>query len=172
MILDQISYLDCLVFLLFLAPQLLIRVGLWRTARWLLPALPSICKSSLTTRAIFIILIMVQGILIPYQFIRDRYYRPIGLRSSFAQRATFFQDLVIRYVRYAFRYMPASMGRVFLSKDVALPFLRFRMLRHGNLFPSPKWYEVNNVCAAVSLICMALTEIDLFQRVVDYLRRS
>ena len=40
MILSQISYLDCIVFVIFLAPQLLIHVGLWQTARWVLGALP------------------------------------------------------------------------------------------------------------------------------------
>lgn len=42
MILSQISYLDCIVFLIFLVPQLLINVGLIRTATWLVGALPSI----------------------------------------------------------------------------------------------------------------------------------
>lgn len=40
MILNQISYLDCIVFVIFLAPQLLIHVGLWQTARWVIGALP------------------------------------------------------------------------------------------------------------------------------------
>lgn len=45
MILSQISYLDCLVFLLFLAPQLILHVGLFETAKWVLGASPFLCKS-------------------------------------------------------------------------------------------------------------------------------
>jgi hypothetical protein len=40
MILGQVSYLDCIVFLLFLGPQLLLRVGLIGTIICLFHALP------------------------------------------------------------------------------------------------------------------------------------
>lgn len=40
MILSQISWLDCLVFLGFLTPQLILQAGFFRTAMWLLGALP------------------------------------------------------------------------------------------------------------------------------------
>lgn len=40
MILSQISYLDCVAFLIFLVPQLLIHVGLFETARCGLKAMP------------------------------------------------------------------------------------------------------------------------------------
>lgn len=40
MILNQISYLDCIAFLIFLAPQLLIRVGLVETVSCVIAALP------------------------------------------------------------------------------------------------------------------------------------
>lgn len=61
------------------------------------------------------------------------------------QQASWFEDIVIRCVRYAFAYIPASIGRVFFSKHVALPFFRFRMLRHG-YFRSPfHWQEINMV---------------------------
>jgi hypothetical protein len=46
MILSQISYLDCIVFLIFLVPQLLIHVGLIRTTTWLIGALPSLSEST------------------------------------------------------------------------------------------------------------------------------
>ncbi|KAF1961856.1 alpha/beta-hydrolase [Byssothecium circinans] len=128
MILGQISYLDCIVFLIFLAPQLLIHIGLIRTATWLLGALPSLT---------------LQVFLIPYQFIRERYLLPYEHRSPFVQRATPFQDLVIRFVRYAFAFMPAWLGRVFFSKAVSLPFLRFRMLRHGIVTAPLRWTEIN-----------------------------
>jgi acetyl esterase/lipase len=39
--------------------------------------------------------------------------------------------------------MPASIGRVFFSKEVALPFFRWRLLRHGLLGSPVDWYEVN-----------------------------
>ena len=53
--------------------------------------------------------------------------------SPFQQKATFFQDLVIRCVRFAFAKLPAKVGRVFFSKWVAWPFFRWRLLRHGYL---------------------------------------
>jgi hypothetical protein len=37
--------------------------------------------------------------------------------------------------------MPAGVGRVFFSKPVALPFLRWRLLRHGYLQCSVAWRE-------------------------------
>ena len=40
MILGQISYLDCLVFLLFLVPQLLVQVNLLELAVCIIEALP------------------------------------------------------------------------------------------------------------------------------------
>lgn len=43
MILNQISYLDCFAFLIFLAPQLLIRVGLVETVSCVVAALPFFC---------------------------------------------------------------------------------------------------------------------------------
>jgi hypothetical protein len=42
MILGPISYIDCIVFLLFLAPQLILHAGIVRTGFWLLRALPSL----------------------------------------------------------------------------------------------------------------------------------
>lgn len=42
MILSQISYLDCVAFLVFLTPQLLVQIGLFPVLKWLIPALPFI----------------------------------------------------------------------------------------------------------------------------------
>ncbi|KAJ4358845.1 hypothetical protein N0V95_002698 [Ascochyta clinopodiicola] len=123
MILNQISYLDCIAFLVFLAPQLLLQIGLLPLLKWLLPALP------------FIVLV------IPYQFVRERYLLPFEQRSPFVKKATPFQDFVIRCVRYAFANMPAFIGQVFFSKGVSLPFLRFRMLRHGIVTSPIRWTE-------------------------------
>jgi hypothetical protein len=44
MILGQVSYLDIIVFLLFLAPQLLIQVGLFGTLACGLRALPFLSR--------------------------------------------------------------------------------------------------------------------------------
>ncbi|KAF2763332.1 alpha/beta-hydrolase [Pseudovirgaria hyperparasitica] len=124
MILNQISYLDCLAFLVFLAPQLIIQVGLLTTIGWGLNALP------------FLLLKM------PCQLVVERFFTRREQQSPFVQRASLFQDIVIRCVRYAFAYMPAYIGRVFFSKPVALPFVRFRMFRHGlRKCPIP-WVEV------------------------------
>ncbi|KIW02379.1 uncharacterized protein PV09_06200 [Verruconis gallopava] len=126
MILDQISYLDCIIFLIFLTPQLILHVGLLKTSFWLVGALPHI------------------AIKIPYQFIHERFFMPFDQRTPFVQRATPFQDLVIRYVRFAFAHMPSFIGRVFFSKPVSLPFLRWRMLRHGYLRSPIPWREINH----------------------------
>jgi len=81
----------------------------------------------------------------PYEFLKEKYFTPYNKRSPFVQRATPFQDFVIRCVRYAFANMPACIGRVFFSKAVSLPFLRFRMLRHGYLKSPIPWHEVKRV---------------------------
>jgi len=89
-----------------------------------------------------LILIVPKVLLIPYQFIRGRFLVPQEKRSPFVKKATPFQDLVIRFVRYAFANMPAFLGRVFFSKAVSLPFLRFRMLRHGIVTSPLRWTEI------------------------------
>lgn len=45
MILGQISYLDCLIFLILLAPQLLIEINVIQLAVCVLSALPFICET-------------------------------------------------------------------------------------------------------------------------------
>ena len=49
---------------------------------------------------------------------------------------------MIRCVRYAFANIPASIGRVFFSKEVAHPFFRFRLLRHGYFRCPIPYFEV------------------------------
>lgn len=80
---------------------------------------------------------------LPYAFITERYFVPPKHRSPFVKQASPFQDFVIRCVRYAFAYFPARIGRVFFSKAVALPFTRFRMLRHGYLHSPMPWEEID-----------------------------
>ncbi|VUC37563.1 unnamed protein product [Clonostachys rosea] len=123
MILGPVTLLDCLVFLIFLAPQLLIQVGLCQTVHVALKALPFLIFQ------------------LPVQLIQERYYTPTSLKPGFVQSATLFEDLVIRCVRYAFQSIPSNVSRVFFDKWVALPFLRWRMLRHGYVRSPVYWKE-------------------------------
>lgn len=145
MILDQISYLDCLVFLVFLAPQLLLRVNVVELLVCILQALPFVCEI-LSYKNIYLICLFADKELViqlPYGFIRERCFTPKRSRSPFVKQASPFQDLVIRCVRYAFAHISSSIGRVFFSKSVALPFLRFRMLRQGYLKSPITWQEID-----------------------------
>lgn len=125
MILGQISYLDCLVFLLFLIPQLLLQVNLIELIAVASKALP---------------FLLIQ---LPYGFIKERFFTQKSARPPFIQQATPFEDFVIRIVRYAFANIPSKIGRAFFSKGVALPFFRFRLLRHGYLNSPIAWEEVS-----------------------------
>lgn len=82
---------------------------------------------------------------LPISFVRDRYFSPRQKQSLFIQRSSPFEDLVIRCVRYAFSNVPAKIGRVFFSKEVALLFLRFRLLRHGYFECPVYWKEHHEV---------------------------
>ncbi|KAK9779480.1 putative Alpha/Beta hydrolase protein [Seiridium cardinale] len=123
MILGPISYLDCFVFCIFLAPQLLLRVGLFETLGVALQCLPFLLFQ------------------LPFEFLHERFLSSRTEQSPFVQVASPFEDFVIRCVRYAFAKIPPKVGRVFFSKPVALPFLRFRMLRHGILKKPVHWHE-------------------------------
>jgi hypothetical protein len=79
---------------------------------------------------------------LPYQFIKERFFTAKEQKSAFNQHATPFQDFVIRCVRYAFAKIPATIGKVFFSKGVALPFFWFRMMRHGYRKSVIPWKEV------------------------------
>ncbi|CAJ2506167.1 Uu.00g002970.m01.CDS01 [Anthostomella pinea] len=126
MILGPVSYLDCIVFCVFLALQLLIHVGLIETVGVVLQCLPFLLFK------------------LPYGFIHERYLVKPADQTPFVQQASQFEDFVIRCVRYAFANVPPKVGRVFFSKPVALPFLRFRMLRHGYLNCPVHWHEYND----------------------------
>ena len=82
---------------------------------------------------------------LPAALFHDRFLVNWEDRSNFVQKASIFEDLVIRCVRYAFANIPPEVGRVFFSKQVALPFLRFRMLRHGYLTSPISWREHREV---------------------------
>ncbi|KAG8668782.1 hypothetical protein FPOAC2_08086 [Fusarium poae] len=122
MILGPITLIDCGVFLIFLAPQLIWNAGFFLTLFTALKALP---------------FLLIQ---LPYEFVTDRYLTHPSRQLAFTQTATVFEDFVIRCVRYAFAHMPAKVGRVFFGKYVALPFARWRMLRHGYI-RSPVHYR-------------------------------
>ncbi|KAI7500798.1 alpha/beta-hydrolase [Hortaea werneckii] len=126
MILDQIAWSDCFVFLIFLAPQLVLRVGFINTVACILKALPHL---------LFVM---------PARLLRERYFTSYSNKSPFVQHCTLFQDIVVRCVRYAFAFIPASIGKVFFSKPVALPFFRFRMLRNGFLKSPIYWRETTS----------------------------
>ncbi|KAK4039918.1 monoterpene epsilon-lactone hydrolase, partial [Parachaetomium inaequale] len=121
--LGPVSYLDCIVFCVFLAPQLVWQVGFFETAWCALQALPFLLAK------------------LPVAFIRNRYLLPREKRSAFLRRASLFEDVVVRCVRYAFANIPPRIGRVFFAREVALPFLWFRLLRHGYLGSPVHWRE-------------------------------
>ncbi|KAK7425021.1 hypothetical protein QQZ08_008417 [Neonectria magnoliae] len=123
MILGSISLIDCLIFCLCLLPKLFWDVGAVRTLIVAIEALP------------FLLLEL------PYQLIQERYFIHPSQQTAFVQGSTLFEDFVIRCVRYAFKYIPAHVSRVFFSKPVAIAFLRWRMLRHGYLKYPASWQE-------------------------------
>jgi hypothetical protein len=47
--LGPVSLLDCIVFVIFLAPQLILQAGLFRTVSVALKALPFLCNAPLPT---------------------------------------------------------------------------------------------------------------------------
>ncbi|EJT72642.1 hypothetical protein GGTG_09502 [Gaeumannomyces tritici R3-111a-1] len=122
MLLGPVSYLDCLVFCVFLAPQLIYQAGLADTVACALRCLPFILYR------------------LPRDFLRDR-FASSGRLTPFAQRADGFEDFVIRCVRYAFANVPPRIARIFFDRNVALPFLRWRMLRHGYVRSPVHWRE-------------------------------
>ncbi|KAL2064715.1 hypothetical protein VTL71DRAFT_3853 [Oculimacula yallundae] len=124
MILGQVSWLDCFVFLLFLAPQLIIHVGFFPTLFCGIKALPFLF------------------IRLPLNFLYERLLITKEHQPPFVQQASWFEDVVIRCVRYAFASIPAEIGKVFFSKGAATPFLRWRMLRHGFLRKPVHWEEI------------------------------
>jgi hypothetical protein len=82
---------------------------------------------------------------LPYSYVRERYFFKREDQSPFVQQASAFEDFVVRCVRHAFANLPPRIGRIFFSKEVALPFLRFRMWRHGYLTSPVHWHEYRDV---------------------------
>ncbi|KAJ8613328.1 hypothetical protein MRB53_037015 [Persea americana] len=144
MLLGQISYLDCLAFIVFLVPNLLLQVSIFELLKCAFFAVPYICKS---TDPIYISVADTResNTHASGSFFYERLLVSHKDRSPFVQHATWFQDVVIRCVRYAFANIQASIGAVFLGKATALPFLYFRLLRHGLLRSPIHWEEVRTV---------------------------
>lgn len=78
---------------------------------------------------------------LPAAFVRERYLVNRERRSAFVRRASPFEDFVVRCVRYAFANIPARVGKMFFAKEVAIPFLCFRLFRHGYLGSPIYWRE-------------------------------
>ncbi|KAK6358416.1 hypothetical protein TWF730_007750 [Orbilia blumenaviensis] len=126
--LGLVSWLDCLVFVGCLIPQLIIdpHAGLVKVVSWLFTAIPYFVFT------------------LPYLFFRDHILLSKHERPDFVNDSTLFQELVIRLVRYSFANLPSDIGRVFFKGEVFMPFYRFRMLRNG-LLPGqvPSWSPEN-----------------------------
>lgn len=78
-------------------------------------------------------------------FIKERYFLKTENKPAFVRQASPFEDFVVRCVRYAFANIPPKVARVFFSKRIAVPWLRWRMLRHGYLRSPVHWREYRDV---------------------------
>lgn len=90
---------------------------------------------------------------LPADIVRERYLTAQKHQLPFTQRTTLFQDLVVRCMRYSFSNIPSRITKVLFAKGVALPFLRFRMLRHGYFrqLLHPVWKEIHLVSQNIRL---------------------
>lgn len=82
---------------------------------------------------------------LPVSFVYEHLFQCREEQTPFVRRASGFEDFVVRCVRFAFAHIPPRVGRVFFSRPVALPFLRFRMLRHGYLRWPIHWKQATDV---------------------------
>ncbi|CAK7220316.1 hypothetical protein SBRCBS47491_004146 [Sporothrix bragantina] len=112
-LLPPVSLLDCVVFCVCLAPQLLLQAGPWATFACILRALPFLAFR------------------MPVDVARRQW---TARRQRQRQRPSIFEDIVLCCVRWAFVHMPPRVGRVFFSRPVALPFFQFRQLRHDGVW--------------------------------------
>jgi hypothetical protein len=67
---------------------------------------------------------------LPLRWLRDHLWTRQTERPPFVQRATFFEWIVTRCVKWAFTNMDPEVGRVFLGPTVASRFLGFRMFHN------------------------------------------
>ncbi|KAL2008424.1 hypothetical protein VTN00DRAFT_6618 [Thermoascus crustaceus] len=148
MLLSCISYLDCFMFLVLLAPQLILQAGPFTTLYHGVRSLP------------FLVLEL------PIQIVRRRYLTPQARKAPYYRHATLFQEVVVRCVKYAFAAIPPRVGRVFFAREVTLPFLRYRMMRHGYLQPPFFYKEI--ACAGMKGVWIAWDELQKPDIVIYY----
>lgn len=77
--------------------------------------------------------------------IYERYLLRSEDQPAFVRQASPFEDYVVRCVRYAFANISPKVGRVFFGKNVGLPWMRWRMLRHGYLKSPVHFREYRDV---------------------------
>lgn len=82
---------------------------------------------------------------LPVAFVYERYLLNDKQKPEFLLQASPFEDVVVRCVRYAFANIPPRVCRIFFNKEVALPWMRWRMLRHGYLRSPIHWREYRDV---------------------------
>ena len=120
MILGQVAYVDCVAFLIFLLPQLLLRLTFFELVTVAVKALPFLRMSNLVGiqpsvyphRSINAFPVAQ----LPYQFLKERFLVKKCKRSPFVQQATAFEDFIIRIIRYAFARIPANIGIIHTAK--------------------------------------------------------
>lgn len=80
--------------------------------------------------------------------VRQRRWASPSARTAFTRGSTVFEDFIVRCVRWSFVALPVPLGRVFFHKWVVLPFVRWRMLRHGYPTWPVRWneYASGEVC--------------------------
>lgn len=145
MILGPVSYLDCLIFCIFLTPQLILNVGLFETIKVTLQCLPflgttitpepSVIRSETKNHS--------PVFQLPAGFIQERFLLRPEAQPAFVRQASPFEDVVVRCVRYAFANISPKVGRVFFGKNVALPWMRWRSM--CPLPPPPPFQAVMEV---------------------------
>lgn len=149
MILNPVSYLDCLVFCLFLSIHLLLNVGLWRTLGHVIAGIPFLGRNS-SLAALPPLLSYIGAdpsvaVELPTVIIR-RVRFVLGLSgepsTAFDRHATVFEALAVRCARYAHVNLPPDILQAFFHKNVAYPFLRFRMLRQLYLRSPVHWEQI------------------------------
>jgi hypothetical protein len=187
MILGPISGIDCIVFLALLAPQLILHAGFFPTLICGFQGLPFLrmfmylsnseysyfksiyteIKSYSTTSTLLPLNNSDRGtcsdimavVKLPLNLLYDRLFLRFvhQNRGSSNQPASWFEDAVIQCIRYGFAYIPPTIARIFFSEQVALPLLRFRMLRHGYIRPLIQWRKVKQVQYELSYWGLMLT---------------
>lgn len=149
--LGQVSWLDIVVFVYFAAFYILRDIGFWDALVCGIQVIPFLGCLPLFVKYMYVYADSNSVLRLPVDIVRERYLTVAKHQLSFTRRATLFQDLVIRCMRYSFSNIPSRITQVFFTRGVALPFLEFRMLRHGYFkqLRNPIWREIR----LVSRVC-------------------